>query len=65
MHEFQGWKSFLIHIYIQMILHIYNVLSMWKGYAVYNFSCINVYRRPEGGMQSELKHVDMNKINKN
>jgi hypothetical protein len=44
-------------------------VKKWKGrspsYAAYNFSCINIYRKPDGGLQSEMKHVAMNKINKN
>ena len=54
-------------LYIQTALYIYHVSLMWKGrfsYAVYNFSYINVFRRHDAS-QLELKHVAMNKIDKN
>jgi len=32
------------------------------SYAVYNFSCIKVYRRPADGSLLEPKHVAVNKL---
>jgi 6-phosphogluconolactonase (cycloisomerase 2 family) len=48
-----------------MVLYIYSVFLMCKGrflsYAVYHFSCIEVYKRPDDGLQLELKYVATNK----
>jgi hypothetical protein len=30
--------------------------------AVYNFSCFNIYKRPDNGLQLEMKHVAVNKL---
>ena len=39
---------------------------MWKpisaSYALYNFSCIRIYKTPEDVSQMEAKHVAVNKL---
>jgi hypothetical protein len=46
-------------VYIKRVLYVDNVFLMRKGrspsYAAYYISCINIYRRPEGGSQSDVK----------
>jgi hypothetical protein len=44
------------------ILYLYNERGALHYTAVYNFSCVNVYKRPDAGSQLEPKHVAVNKL---
>ena len=57
-----------VHRDFLITLYIYDVFLKLRGrspYAVYNFSCITVYRRPDDGSQLQLKYADVEKSDKN
>lgn len=64
-YAFHSWWLFIFHTYLNGFVH-YNVFLMWTwrclSYAVYNFSCIRIYKKPHNGLQLELTHVAMNKL---